>query len=1773
MFKCNLVRPDGSIRELDTRILGDTTLGMTSALIANELGDRTHPDEIYLFGLQTRELSADRTYYICSQNSTDIISKERLVNYLLNVVGFSFPDKFLTKKQFTYNDLIALNLNGAHDIRVPMSIAVNAETEYPISTNPFNWVNEDTTIASNLETVVASRANAVVFDSHLSEPHIFCCLASDVLAQAQSKEEESVLARLYFPLLASRGIQTAAALRAARTDQATPPAPPSQKPMLTIINYGESSQSKMGVNEVTAVIHPTIPVHLPLELLFRSVPASAALPFIKYNMGKKGSRLYRVHAPVNKNGVKQPALTQRQLSRLQTAVSMHEGIGFAVLGHDSLSTLDVNPDGNLRVRFISQYSVPFVDIENRINNILQPALTSMNYVLNDTGFQFDSQIKLRGYNVDIQNISIKGDLKRIVRFVPGDVAGCLTPVMFSTETSENIAEYVYYRVGYYEQLSAIERYIVGKLRKGTGVRDVIAGLLRGFGMTESQATSAVAQWADKAQEELNAHANQRLKLVTSGGIDVQLTRDRKTRSATIVATGPLGLEHAELLSEYLRSAITASTAPVAADELKSVMGGCTENQKEVYESGVSSAAAASEHHKVELEVPDEPKAVTISDNRIVVDEDEDEDDLLDLYGDFEEGDDVNETELSDLLQSEDEPEPSTEAAIAKSQGSPVAEAETPTGQAAATAKPTPQPPLAKKKDADVAGMKLSDPNYFLNRLYERDPKLFLSKQEGRFDTYSRICPHNLRRQPVVLTQAEKDRMEREAPGSFDPSPKALIAYSSGQGPKNWYMCPRYWCLKTDLPMTQEQVDAGECGGKIIPYNAKVVPDDAFIFAFDSEGRNQEHVNKDGSYAQHYPGFLSGDKHPDGLCIPCCFKNVDQAKVRKRIEMCTKQEDEGSEGIANVRAAEAAEPKAASRHYVKDPNKFPLANGDVGFLAPVVQQLLNTNNAQCFVSEKDKTIRKDKPCLLRGGVGKNKERSLLFAVATAANISVDSLIQKLKSAITPKSISQYQQGTLVDSLMPREGRENKANASLSPDELKKMAADKLRSMLDDPKQTIGYQYFWDLVRFNAFPEVVNMLILLLDDDDGTSNPKLICPEAIKGNRQYSANRPTLLLLLKNGYYEPVMVFKSNVDANKAPLVPVERLLGLKNTEKPEVKEAVDRLGNIANGCGGETLVADGLPTHKEVARAITRGGGKINSLVVNFNGQLIGLQTEIPGYYKSLVVPVKTSQNFDVSDKDGVVLIGTASTMTPLNETLRAMKHFRQVSGMRLEPSTIIAEDGMAVAVQTLSDRVIPVIPSADYERGADNKYAGIEIYDVPSGDGPEEAARVSVLGSGKDVERERVAEQIKFYNQTYDLFRTWLRTLLLSVNNIALRTEITKIIKQNATVATKLRLLQGVLKGYLQDKIVFVDIVDLPKTGMVAQDGLFYIPNDLFNLDELLLRISDELIRFPSASKFILGRTMFYTTQSSEYILDKDELILPESMLVQTEAVAQAADELLQGSVGASAAISQNTKTEEDAYEVQATKEEEGVIGVEDVESAAAIVAVEAASEAPAAAVADKQCSKITKKPLGPNDKLIKRQLMVKGTIMITPTISAECIWTLIAAAISSSLNKSITYSELKDTIATQYRQLSDSDSKKASLMWRTERKTKQMPRGTDPTGPTLANIVKTDEYHASNIDLFYLAKAFGITIVIISSKITQQTGTEFITYSGAPDERLLENVIVFKRGQKGLTAVYSVLASPNEMKLNDLTPALSLAIKENLLHNPYKIPVQIQIPNPPPAP
>ena len=140
-------------------------------------------------------------------------------------------------------------------------------------------------------------------------------------------------------------------------------------------------------------------------------------------------------------------------------------------------------------------------------------------------------------------------------------------------------------------------------------------------------------------------------------------------------------------------------------------------------------------------------------------------------------------------------------------------------------------------------------NTFSKRLEDRDPALFYKKDKNVsvFESYSRMCPWNVKRQPIILTQKEKEKIDKTHPGSYG----EVLTYGSNPDEQYHYICPRYWSLKYNTSLTEQEVKSGKYGN-IIPNNAKKVPENASIFEFTD---NKVHNDKEGNYIQHYPCFL------------------------------------------------------------------------------------------------------------------------------------------------------------------------------------------------------------------------------------------------------------------------------------------------------------------------------------------------------------------------------------------------------------------------------------------------------------------------------------------------------------------------------------------------------------------------------------------------------------------------------------------------------------------------------------------------------------------------------------------------------------------------------------------------------------------------------------------------------------------------------------------------------------------------------------------------------
>jgi hypothetical protein len=172
---------------------------------------------------------------------------------------------------------------------------------------------------------------------------------------------------------------------------------------------------------------------------------------------------------------------------------------------------------------------------------------------------------------------------------------------------------------------------------------------------------------------------------------------------------------------------------------------------------------------------------------------------------------------------------------------------------------------------------LNNPSYFVKRIATIEPALMLTKTDGKYNSYSRLCQSSTNRQPIIITDAEKAEIDSKHPGSYD---KAL-RYGSDPAKPYWYICPRYWCLLTNTSMTETEAKSGSCG-KIIPYGSASVPKGHYVLQSSGDPTAED-------YAPLNPGFLKEGLHPDGHCMACCYvKNVTPPNTVLREKMLQRE---------------------------------------------------------------------------------------------------------------------------------------------------------------------------------------------------------------------------------------------------------------------------------------------------------------------------------------------------------------------------------------------------------------------------------------------------------------------------------------------------------------------------------------------------------------------------------------------------------------------------------------------------------------------------------------------------------------------------------------------------------------------------------------------------------------------------------------------------------------------------------------------------------------------
>ena len=855
---------------------------------------RTSIDEIYLFSNVKETFNSENIYKNLTQNGKLQLTKNVLTEYLLNISNFdikTLPDKSI----YTYDDILSLNLEKYDLINKPLGQKFtykNLNISYII--NPFNLLEVEDIFKKNVEYFVNTTNKQVLLtNNNIKSNIIYLCEATDVLNYAidNSIDEKNII-KMYYPYLYDNEIFNKTELI-------------NNKPILlkkskdfidkkfiknienvelfhNIYNNRKSNIEyiKQGIKYISFNIIPSYNFILPLEVIFKIIHSDKNIPLIKYNPSKRMEKIYKLYCDkIASNGKKIPYLSKGTIFKIIKNIATQKSIAFFINSADNniiKFICHIYQDASINVELELDNPYNINDCEILIKNNINKIITIISEFIQESGYKLNIFDNLYDNNIEIENINYEYYLSIKNNIILSKLTSCITSI-FNVEQGnlKDIIRMRFKRVNNYNEMTAIESTIIDLIQNEVEQEIIIKNIKENYGLNEKNVIELLKDVLNSIQIIEKTGKKKKIKLKNNPGFLTTIKQDQFKNNITIAINNISNVKYIDILSIYIDSLIRITQYPDTTNvELEEISKMCS--KKEIKQETQIEEIAPSPEKELEVEIAEElifdsPEKVS-----------DDKEDLLNILmgSDIDEDDQEIEIDEEEIELDDEELQQggvNSDKEIIQKESSDKTKKTKKKIKIVEKNEKIEQNLEGKQLEKDVTGMNLSNPNPFYKRMELRDPKLFQTDIDGKFKAYSRLCPWNVKRQPVILSDEEKADIDKNHPGSYDEA----IKYGSSKDNQFWYICPRYWSLKYDTSLTEEDVKSGNYGN-IIPDKSKKVPKDSSIFEFTD---NKEHIDNQGNYVKHYPGFLKEGSHPDDLCVPCCFKSWDSPAQKERREQC------------------------------------------------------------------------------------------------------------------------------------------------------------------------------------------------------------------------------------------------------------------------------------------------------------------------------------------------------------------------------------------------------------------------------------------------------------------------------------------------------------------------------------------------------------------------------------------------------------------------------------------------------------------------------------------------------------------------------------------------------------------------------------------------------------------------------------------------------------------------------------------------------------------------
>ena len=1643
------------------------------------------------------------------------------------------------------------------------------------SVNPFHIYS--TTPIQNLPTnPLESFENQLLLNNNgakFIDNIIYVCFAEDVLQYATENElNTEIVTSLYFPFLKNNDITDEETLEKEREHlvqlskkMASTRAFEQYKYVDMMYDVFNSQVTPLpyvssGIDIFSIKMHSDKNYILPLDIIFKNIHSSKTIPFIKYNPGMYLENIYRLYSEaITKYGTKIPVLKSTTILKLKKEMGIKKKqISFSVENSIGDFYMDIHTNGDVHVSGNNfKQPISFDQLDEVIRGVVNPVISYINDFMRKNSYEIQLFENVRQKRVEVDYLKFSFSLKINTKFNVLEYKHCMSPIfeMFGRASSNGNTtidgtnadiyrgvEMRFKRVENYRILD--EQYIFIKELYQNRYSDIqiMRELSEKYGLDDETAFSKYDDFI-KENEKLNG-----VIAVDSPGLLVYMKMissfDDILKIEVDNTNTKMYMEYVDVIQIYIDSLLRITqniNVPEYVDAMcrraKNVLKPAEPMPRlpksaETYMLGNVIMGVEPELEDIMFEEQEEEEPADSHTKATVFGDDYETAELSEIEDIEEYENDEDFKELSPIQSSpskSSEPLESLES-LSPIQNSPSESSESPSPSAASDdlmyyeeedEEENISKSLRKGGDYNIDGMRLE--NIFLNRLKEREPTLFVTEDEdNKMDAYSTLCQANQQRQPVILSQQEKDRIDANDQENQSKSYKHAIEFGSSPNKKFWYICPRYWCLKTNSAISEKEVIEGKCGG-IIPKGSKTVPKGKYVYEFNHP---RQHKNADGSYRDNTPGFLKT------RCLPCCFKKEwkDQVTRYNECTRTTQTEEEASAAAADMSTKKPRQKLNKKEDYIIEFNRYPIEAQRMGFLPMSVQLLLQTDNMQSVNPNNRKYLNPEKTThtLLRYGVEKSNKKSFVGCIADiyayknklTAVPTIQEMCDIIAGAITLDAYMKYHNGSLVSIFRPKkynledidyskyENTEIHKTLDMSNELHMEFLSNLIASyenfvqLLKAENSYIDHTYMWDIVCLPnpmLFKSGCNLAILHIVNKDITDNIDIICPSSAYSSTLYDIRKETVFILKQDEYYEPIYLFINEVNAakNKRKLMVQKTFLEKKSTAFQNIHVILQTIRNsIQNYC----------PPKYSMPRKYTfkrnMNAENLYTLISKFNLDFVCQVLNYQGKVIGMFIRFKRIENA------GVVLPCYPSSMLPnlpvrymddnslwqldYRTTVKILKEIKKKSkgAILCDPVLKIVEDGLVIGVLTETNQFIMISsPTENIEDEipaiTDENYLMVDK-NVPT-----------------DEVRDKTVKMITLETQFYTSFRTTVRYLLNQFSNKAVKNRIIEIIENPRYLHKyKLNKIQEILHQICDPYVSFTtyDDTTLLRMGeitdcivdatnkifcMTPSDGVSTNPTPILLPEKHLLsgfdnrkiyfsRVADELVRYKRIQMFMLNKNVYLNITNTEYKVNEDEIIMLESLLTPEYLNSLEPYEYgknVQLTYENATPIHTQTYNNEitiDAQEQMITKD----TNVDEIQERLKY-----------------ECIEMVYPVIGSSTSQWKN-FFPKNTMEMQLIQSIKCSFYPILYVYNKVYNILLTAEQLKEMLAEEYGKYFENEMVKTRVfeLWIKQGKKEMVKRIT--TGKTeWETLIASELYYLTNIDIWILSNKLKLPIILFSTK------------------------------------------------------------------------------------